>query len=173
MIALAPSKRRSRWRSRKAGCPARTRSPSHTPSPSTKPESNTDTTARSRGTSSPPTQIRMRSLRGSSSKSCVPCAMGRTLWAGGVLLELIRHAAMHLALHHHAALCSPGDELRRQRPEQRDEPHREEKQRCGDFPARPVVADVRDSIGPLLDDVVARAREPGLVVVDPLAQCLI
>src|SRR5436305_8306800 len=75
MMAVAPSKRRSRWRSRKAGWPDRTRSPSHIPSRRTKPASNTDTTARSRGTSSPLTQIRMRSLRASSSKSCVPWAM--------------------------------------------------------------------------------------------------
>src|SRR4051794_8230668 len=74
MIAFAPSNRRSRWRSMNAGWPPRTRSPSQTPSPRTKPESNTDTTARSRGTSSPFTQIRIRSLRGSSSKSWVPCA---------------------------------------------------------------------------------------------------
>src|SRR3954468_9186579 len=82
MIALAPSKRRSRWRSRNAGCPARTRSPSQTPSPRMNPESKTDTTARSRGTSSSLTQMRIRSLRGSSSKSCVPCAMGETLCRG-------------------------------------------------------------------------------------------
>src|SRR3954465_452098 len=74
MIAFAPSKSRSRWRSRNAGWPLRTRSPSQTPSPRTKPESNTDTTAWSRGTSSPLTQMRMRSLRRSSAKSCVPCA---------------------------------------------------------------------------------------------------
>src|SRR5687767_3448663 len=79
MMAFAPSNRRSRWRSRKAGWPARTRSPSHTPSPRTKPASKTDTTARSRGTSSPLTQMRMRSLRASSSKSCVPCATVRNL----------------------------------------------------------------------------------------------
>ena len=59
-------------RSRKAGCPADTRKPSQTPSPRTKPASNTDTTARSRDTSSPFTQMRMPSLRASSSKSCVP-----------------------------------------------------------------------------------------------------
>src|SRR4051812_34681970 len=82
MIALAPSKRRSRWRSRNAGCPARTRSPSQTPSPRMNPESNTDTTARSRGTSSPLTEMRLRSLRGSSSKSCVPWAIGETLCRG-------------------------------------------------------------------------------------------
>src|SRR3954471_17210017 len=80
MIAFAPSNRRSRWRSRNAGWPESTRNPSHTPSPRTKPASNTDTTARSRGTSSPLTQIRMRSLRGSSSKSCVPCAMAQKLY---------------------------------------------------------------------------------------------
>src|SRR3954462_4679864 len=74
MIAFAPSKSRSRWRSTNTGWPARTRSPSHTPSPRTKPESNTDTTARSRGTSSPLTQIRTSSLRGSSLKSWVPGA---------------------------------------------------------------------------------------------------
>src|ERR671910_823319 len=77
MRAFAPSKSLSRCRSRKAGWPARTRRPSHTPSPRTKPESKTDTTARSRGTSSPLTQMRMRSLRASSSKSCVPCATVR------------------------------------------------------------------------------------------------
>src|SRR3954454_773709 len=77
MMAFAPSKRRSRWRSRKAGWPARTRRPSHTPSPRTKPASNTDTTARSRGTRAPSTQTRMRSLRASSSKSWVPWAMAR------------------------------------------------------------------------------------------------
>src|SRR4051794_35848337 len=76
MIAFAPSNRRSRWRSTNAGWPARTRSPSQTPSPRTKPASKTETTARSRGTSSPLTQTRMRSLRGSSSKSCVPWATG-------------------------------------------------------------------------------------------------
>src|SRR3954447_14571897 len=75
MIALAPSNRRSRWRSRNAGWPALTRRPSQTPSPRTKPESNTDTTARLRGTSSPLTQIRTSSLRGSSLKSYVPCAI--------------------------------------------------------------------------------------------------
>src|SRR5437764_9022464 len=80
MIALAPSNSRSRWRSKNAGWPARTRSPSHTPSPSTNPASNTDTMARSRGTSSPFTQTRMCSLRSSSSKSCVPWATARTLW---------------------------------------------------------------------------------------------
>src|SRR6476661_361066 len=79
MIAFAPSNRRSRWRSRKAGWPARTRSPSQTPSPSTKPESKTDTTARSRGTSSPLTQMRIRSLRASSSKSWVPWAIVQAL----------------------------------------------------------------------------------------------
>src|SRR5690349_13407530 len=88
MIALAPSWRRSRCRSRKAGWPARTRSPSHTPSPSTKPASNTDTIARSRGTSSPLTQMRMRSLRSSSSKSCVPWAMPGTLWATASLASM-------------------------------------------------------------------------------------
>src|SRR3954470_10588417 len=77
MIAFAPSWRRSRWRSRKAGWPAVTRSPSHTPSPRTKPESNTETTAFSRGTSRPFTEIRMCSLRGSSSKSWVPWAIRR------------------------------------------------------------------------------------------------
>ena len=66
MIARAPSSRRSRWASRNAGWPPLTRSPSQTPSPSTNPESNTETIARSRGTSSPLTQIRMPSLRGSS-----------------------------------------------------------------------------------------------------------
>src|SRR3712207_695558 len=85
MIAFAPSYRRSRWRSRNAGCPPRMRSPSQTPSPRTNPESKTDTTARSRGTRSPLTQIRMSSLRGSSSKSWVPCAMHGSLWAACVL----------------------------------------------------------------------------------------
>ena len=56
------------WRPRTAGRGAArgtpgarraTRSPSQTPSPSTKPESKTDTTARSRGISSPLTQIRI------------------------------------------------------------------------------------------------------------------
>src|SRR5688500_13540596 len=77
MMACATCNSRSRWRSRQAGWPARTRSPSHTPSPRTKPASKTDTTARSRGRSSPLTQMRMPSLRASSSKSCVPCATAR------------------------------------------------------------------------------------------------
>ena len=46
--------------------------PSQTPSPSTNPESNTDTTASARGLSSPLTQIRMSSLRGSAVCSWVP-----------------------------------------------------------------------------------------------------
>ncbi len=75
MIARAPSSSRSRCFSRKAGWPPETRSPSQTPSPSTKPESKTDTTARSRGSSSPLTQIRIDALRGSSAWSWVPVAM--------------------------------------------------------------------------------------------------
>src|SRR3954470_271267 len=95
MIALAPSKSRSRWRSRKAGWPARTRSPSHTPSPRTKPESNTDTTARSRGTRSPFTQIRMLSFRGSSSKSWVPWGSAATLLSRPLVFAPMPRVAEH------------------------------------------------------------------------------
>src|SRR3954454_22099212 len=82
MIALAPSKSRSRWRSTNAGWPERTRRPSQTPSPSTKPASKTETTARSRGTSAPLTHTRIPSLRGSSAKSCVPWATALQLGEG-------------------------------------------------------------------------------------------
>ena len=75
MIAFAPSQSRSRWRSRKTGCPPETRMPSQTPSPSTNPESKTETTASARGLSSPLTQIRISSLRGSAGWSWVPVAM--------------------------------------------------------------------------------------------------
>src|SRR4051812_30349631 len=102
MMAFAPSKRRSRWRSRKAGWPLWTRRPSHTPSPRTKPASNTDTTARPRGTSSPFTQMRMRSLRGSSSKSCVPWAMREPYGFGltALALDVRVRAALPAALVH-------------------------------------------------------------------------
>ena len=55
--------------------PLWTRIPSHTPWPSMKPLSNTDTLACARGTSVPLTLIRIASLRGSGTKSWVPCAM--------------------------------------------------------------------------------------------------
>ena len=64
-------------RSRKAMPPSMSRRPSQTPSPSTKPESNTETTALSRGTSSPLTEIRIASLRGSSVACWVPVVCSR------------------------------------------------------------------------------------------------
>src|SRR3954452_499284 len=73
--ALAPSNRRSRWRSRKPSLPLWTRSPSHTPSPSMKPLSNTDTTASARGFNSPLTLIRIDAFRGSDT-SCIDLVMG-------------------------------------------------------------------------------------------------
>src|SRR5579875_318218 len=83
-IAAAPSHNRSRCWSRNAGCPSATRRPSQTPSPSTKPASNTLTTACARGTSRPLTLMRISALRGSSTKSWVPCvaAMPRSSQAG-------------------------------------------------------------------------------------------
>src|SRR3954449_3676275 len=77
-IAAAPSHSRSRCWSRNAGCPSWTRRPSHTPSPRTKPASNTETTARSRGTSTPFTCTSTEALRGSSAKSWAPWAVAVT-----------------------------------------------------------------------------------------------
>ena len=67
---------RSRCRSRWGNRPWWRRTPSQTPSPSMNPLSKTDTTARSRGTISSLTPMRVSALRGSAAWSCVghrPC----------------------------------------------------------------------------------------------------